>query len=253
MTKRASVLSYELQQRVFAAGLEAMRAFASEADAEKFINAPLRLRRQMFGQAQARIIGKKSLYAAEANALLEAWVAFYERFFPRELKAAGGAEIVRNTFIPEEQSGFERLLVIVPGVTPNRVYDECAKHFPCWRYSEDLDKSVTLNDRSASNGAYAIWLRARTEADEELQNQSANDVAARSLKGITLLERMVLELRQWSENGKHLDIANITLCSGSRHAGGHVPHAYWDGKTFCVSWRAPSYRFPKLRVREVLC
>ncbi len=254
MTQRENVLSYELQQKVFAAGLEAMRAFASEADAEKFVASPLRLRRQMFGQAQARIIGKKSLYEVTVeNPQLKVWVKFYGTFFPGELSACGGPGVIWSVSVPEERSDFERLLVVIPGITAERVYDECAKHFKCGRYTADLDKSVTVNDRSASSGAYAAWVRARIEADEELQNLSANDMPTHSRKGITLLERLVLELQQWSENDKHLDIVNITLCAGSRDADGCVPCAYWDDRTFRVRWRESSERDPRLRVREVLC
>lgn len=253
MPKRENALSPELQAEVFAVLIRSFRPFGSVADAQAFIGASERKRRAALSKAQADIIGKKSLYVVEANSFLEGWVAFYERFFPLELAACGGVESIRGVSLPEGKDDFGRLLVAIPGLTLNRVYDECAKHFKCWRHTTDLDKSVTVNDRSASNGAYAIWLRDRVEADEEYANLSANDVAARSLKGITLLERYLLELKFFSETRGHLDLENVTLCTGSRDVDGNVLGAFWGGGALRLRLRGPSYRYTGLRVREVLC
>ncbi|CAN5681545.1 hypothetical protein BH11PAT2_BH11PAT2_07890 [soil metagenome] len=144
------------------------------------------------------------------------------------------------------------MLIVIPGPSMNRVYDECTKHFKCWRYTDDLDANIPTNDRTAKDGPYAVWHRTRREADEELKNLSANDTAARGVKAITLLERMLLELKYWQETRNHLDIQNVTLCAGSRRAGGRVPDARWLGGLFSVNWRSPASRLPRLRVREVL-
>ncbi len=256
MPKRENALSHELQQEVNAVLLRSFRPFATVADAQAFINAPERKRRREISQAQARIIGKKWLYATTTNEPTpdhKGWVSFYERFFPAELASAGGPDVIHAVPIPEQKGDFERVLIVIPGISMNRVYDECAEHFTCWRYTEDLDKNVPVNDRSAVGGAYAIRLRARVEADEEHKNNSANDLAASGVKGITLLERMLLELKHFEETGGHLDIQNVTLCSGSRDADGGVPYAGWRDGEFGVNWDEPSSQYPFLRVREVLC
>jgi hypothetical protein len=41
-------------------------------------------------------------------------------------------------------------------------------------------------------------------------------LAARNIRGHYLLERLLYELKYFAETGKHLDIDNLTLCSGSR-------------------------------------
>lgn len=89
------------------------------------------------------------------------------------------------------------------------------------RLSEVID--LTKEARSPWKGGYAIALRDRVEADEENKNLSTNRCAARGIDGITLLERLVLELWHWWKSKQHLDIYHGTLCSGSRYLDGFVP------------------------------
>ena len=119
-----------------------------------------------------------------------------------------------------------------------------------------MDAVVQTNDRTAEEKSYAIWVRERVEADEELANLSADDLVAKKAKmkfaDITPLERMLYELKFFMETGKHLDIQNVTLCSGSRDSGGHVPRAYWRGSRFEVDWDYLDSRDSSLRSREVV-
>jgi hypothetical protein len=147
---------------------------------------------------------------------LEAWKVFYKKFFNIEIDAF-------VTRIPEHQSDFNRLIVVAKGLTLNQVYGVCAKHFPCWRWTEDLDKAVDQNDRDPKNGAYIIWVRDRQEADEELKNLSADQLKEKDIPCITLLERCLLEFFYWDETGgKHLETSSITICAGS-HSDSGVP------------------------------
>ena len=153
--------------------------------------------------------------------------------------------------IPERKPGFDRLIVVAKGMTNNRAYDECKKRFSCWKYTNDLDKAVPTNDRDAKDGTYALWIRDRVEADEELKNQSADDLTEANIKGITLLERLLYELKYFTETGKHLDKKTVTLCSGSRRAGGGVPRADWYRGGLEIRWRYASSRLADLRSRAV--
>lgn len=159
------------------------------------------------------------------------WEAFYKKFF-------GLTVDLSRVVIPKAPEGFNRLIIVAQGVTLNAAMKACKAHFATWKYSDDLDKSVIKNDRTAQNGAYAVWFRDRIEADEEMANKSANDLDAQNIKGITLLERILMELEYFGRTGKHLDIDNVTLCAGSRRSGGYVPVCYWrslSGK-FSVDW-----------------
>jgi len=157
--------------------------------------------------------------------------------------------------VPEKRPGFDRLLVIPQGLTIEQVFGICQKLFKVWRYTnQDLDEAIPTNDRTSTNGSYAIWVRDRVEADEEFKNQSANTLKAVGHTGITVLERLIYEAKYFDETGKHLDITNITLCAGSRYSDGGVPVVSWDGgnaKLF-LGWCDPGYASGLLRSRAVV-
>lgn len=196
------------------------------------------------GELKERLLAAFSddLVQAETDPLKQ-WEALYQEEF-------GETHDFSGVKIPEKKEGFNRLIVIAKGMTLNRVYDACAKKFPCWRYTDNLDKAVPTNDRTPTEH-YAIWVRDQQEADEELKNLSADDLAEQKITGVTLLERMLLELKYFRETGKHLDIKNVTLCSGSRDADGDVPYANWHGGWFKVRWDCRGCRSPRLRSRAV--
>ncbi len=173
------------------------------------------------------------------------WEAFYLKFF--------GLTVDLSTVkIPRALADFNQLIIVAPGVTLNAAMEACKKHFPTWQYYDDLDKSVTKNDRTAQNDAYAVWFRNRVEADEEMANKSANDLDAQNSKGITLLERILMELEYFGRTGQHLDIQNVTLCAGSRYSDGYVPYAYWCSGEFCVAACIPDYSDSDFRAREAV-
>lgn len=146
--------------------------------------------------------------------------------------------------IPKQRKGFDRLIVVARGLTIEQAFQQCQKHFPCWKYTDrDLDVAVTTNDRNPKNGPYAIWVRDRIEADQDLEQKHIP---------ITLLEWLLLELKYFLETGQHLDIQNVTLCSGSRCADGFVPGVRWDDDRLEVFWCNPVFALVGLRAREVV-
>lgn len=146
-------------------------------------------------------------------------VRFYKEVFGIE------ADFTTALQIPEKHDGFNWLIIMFQGLTANKLYDKCKERFGAWRYTENLDtiKSVRTTEKT-----YAIWLRDRVEADEENKNKSANDCEKEHINGITLPERLLQELWYHWKTGKHLDIQNITLCSGSRYPHGFVPFVDWN-------------------------
>jgi len=173
------------------------------------------------------------------------WQRFYKKYFGMKLDFS-------NIQIPEHQSGFDRLIIVAKGITLNQTYKACAKHFPCRRYVDDLDKAVTHNDRTAEKGSYAVWFRDRKEADEELKNLSANKLTEKEIPGITLLERLLYELKYWEETDEHLDVSNWTLCSGSRDSDGSVPKVGWCGDGLGVDWYYSNNHYVYLRSRAAV-
>lgn len=173
------------------------------------------------------------------------WFYFYRKHFGLELDFS-------SLKIPEQQPGFERLIIVVQGLTLNQVYNVCAKNFSCWRYVDDLDKAITLNDRNSGKDSYAVWFRDRKEADEELKNLFADQLAEKRIPGITLLERLFYELKYWDETNEHLDISNWTLCAGSRGVDGRVPYVGWSRGGLEVHWSYSDGRNDDLRSRATV-
>lgn len=177
------------------------------------------------------------------------WEDFYQKVFGTKTDLSR-VRIPGRTM--EQSKEFTRLIIVMSGLTQNQVYDACAKHFKCWRYADDLDKAIPTNERDPKNGAYAIWVRDTVEADEVNKNKSADMIRSERLRTETNLERMLHGLKYFLESGKHLDIKNVTLSSGSRDSGGIVPYANWGGSRFRVNGYGTGYRYDGLRSREVV-
>jgi len=186
----------------------------------------------------------KNPFVVDNGILLADWRTFYRDEFGIKFG---------EVKVPEIRPGFDRLLVIAKGLTIQRAYDKCVEHFSCWKWADgDLDKAVPTNDRMPDNSSYAVYVHDRVEADEEHKNKSAETIWQAKIFGITLLERLLFELKYFRETGRHLDIQCITLCSGSRYTDGGVLSVSFDDGEVHVYWYFPGHAFDALRVREVV-
>lgn len=157
----------------------------------------------------------------EYTTVREEWASFYKKHFDWDVNFS---QIV----IPERPKvGKWRLLFIPKGMTMNISFSIASKLFKTWRYFDDLDSSVTKNCRTASEH-YAVWVRDAVEPDTETLGQSTRKTDSDMKIGITLLERIIFEIKYFSETEKHLDIKGLTFCSGSRISDGDVPYADWS-------------------------
>lgn len=143
---------------------------------------------------------------------------------------------------------FTRVVKMRKGITVQDLIAECKTLFPVYSYV-NLD-GITSERTTAED--YEIRVRDRVEADEELKNLSANQLWDKGVQAITLEERLQLELDYFLETGQHLDIQNVTLCAGSRGAGGGVPGVFWGGVGLRVSGWSPDGRDGSLRARAVI-
>lgn len=134
---------------------------------------------------------------------LNEWQRFYNAEFGLDLNLSA-------INIPEQKEGFERLIVVAQGITPQQVLDRCGKKYRTWNGSTNLDGVPLTNVRDAKLGHYAIWVRD-------------------AMTGYTLLERLLHELKYYLETGKHLYSENTSVCSGSRYPDGRVPFVDWIG------------------------
>ena len=149
---------------------------------------------------------------------------------------------------------------VLKGVTCNKVIAVLRKFgvdvFLCTNdlYTNDLDADVTKNDRDPKNGSYVVSFVANVEADESFKNLSANQLAAQGVKGITLLERLILELAYFLTTENFLDVENVILCSGSRFSDGNVPYVFRgvDRRKLYVDWDYPCDASGYRRARAVV-
>lgn len=174
----------------------------------------------------------------------EDWKNFYKTNFNWDVDFS-------LVLIPNRPEGNFRLLFIAKGMTMNRAFDRCKALFKSWRYNDDLDTAIPKNIRTASEH-YAVWVRDGVEPDVEHLGKSTNQVDPDMKIGVTVLERVILELKYFSETGNHLDIKGVTFCSGSRYSGGGVPRAYWYGDKFKVNWCSLDYSDSVDGVRSVV-
>lgn len=201
----------------------------------------------------AEVVNTKSGKAGEIVDLFSPVALDPTIFFQKFYRDFCGLEVdFSKAKVPELQRDFARTLGIPRGLTLSRMFEALKQHFPCWRYTEDLDGATKdLNERESTE-SYFIRVRDRQEADEELKNLSANNIKERNLKTETLLERLVHEGVWYFETGDHLDKDNVTNCTGSRYHVGPVPSAFWRRGRFEVSWCDPAYSYVSLRSRQAV-
>jgi hypothetical protein len=193
--------------------------------------------------------------------LKQTWKNIYKKWFNKDIE-------ISSIKVPEDYNPEKHFGLIIPGnLTLNEVVKAMKKKFKergqkvVFLYNRkdlDLDATVTKNDRPIDK-SYAILFKNNIEADEDLKNLSAYALENRGIKGITLKERLLMEIFYFAKTGKHLDndkhnYTNRTLCSGSRYSGGYVPNVYWrpEESEFILDSGHPGYSNPGIRARSVV-
>src|SRR3989344_5361406 len=175
--------------------------------------------------------------------LLRSWSKFYNQRFGIKPDFSG-------LMIPPRPEGFDFLIVVLKGITSNQIVTAIRQaRIYVSLYTEDLDSIKSDRD---STQTYAIWVRNRQEADEELKNLSVNKIQEMGLKTETLPERLLHGFKFWDESHIHLDVRNITLCAGSRDSYGNVPVVNWDVSKVRVCWYFPADASVFLRARSAV-
>lgn len=182
----------------------------------------------------------------EFQAIREEWQNFYKEKFNWTVDFS-------SIIIPAmPTNGKWRLIFIPKGMTMNLAFRIASGLFTSWRYADDLDSAVTKNIRNTENN-YAIWVRDEVEPDQEFLGKNTRQADPDMKIGITLLERIIFEIKYFTETGNHLDVKGLTFCSGSRVAVGGVPVAYLDcGDGFCVYWSGLGFSGSKCGIRSAV-
>lgn len=117
-------------------------------------------------------------------------------------------------------------LPVLEGLTCSKVIQAMRNLGVDIRCRDDIDDVITIDDRDPNrDGSYVVSFKANREADEDTKNLSANELKEHGHEGITVLERLLLELFYFldGKERKHLDQKEWTMCSGSRLSDGNVP------------------------------
>ena len=192
----------------------------------------------------AMFLKKQHSFPFMERSILFDWQAFFKKYLEISLDLS-------NLKIPPKQESFDRLIIIPEGITPNKIYEAYVKNFSCWKWTNDLNNAVAHNDREPTK-TYAVWVRDTQEADEENENISADRAKERKIQGITLIERLIFGLKYWDETKTHLDVKNLTICSGSRSSAGGVPSVNCCGGEVRVDWCFSQLAHSDWRVRTVV-
>lgn len=154
------------------------------------------------------------------------WTKIYREYFGLE-KDFSSLE-VPNEYDPAKHFG-----VIVSEITMNEILEGMTRRFKVDIYKKDLNREV----RGRMEKQYFIFFKKNIEADEDLLFIPAFVLKNMRHNGITLRERMLLEILSLETVGEFLDRERVTLCSGSRYYNGLVPTMYEEKGEILISWR----------------
>lgn len=197
--------------------------------------------------------GKKFRFGEKASEVASVDVHNQSVLWQTFLHEALGIKLdFANCYVPNKPEGFNWPIIVPEGMSAEKIIAKMRKHMKVWVWDEKELKKITSVRESKKT--YAVWVRDRVEADEELQNKSADDLKAEGVNCITLLERLMLEFFYWWRTKQHLDINNWTLCAGSRGSDGRVPRVTWDpgGGGVDVYWDYSDDRYSYLRSRQAV-
>jgi hypothetical protein len=151
----------------------------------------------------------------EFSEIREEWQKFYKTHFNWDVDFS-------QVIIPAMPTdGKWRLLFIPRGMALNLAFSICSKLFKSWKYCDNLDKAVSKNIRNPQSH-YAVWVRDKVEPDVKFLGKSTRQADPDMKIGITFLERIIFEIKYFTETGNHLDVKGLTFCSGSRVFDGSV-------------------------------
>lgn len=177
------------------------------------------------------------------------WLQFYRSVFDLKLDL--------NFTLPKSKYGFNGMVIVHQEVNENIVYGKCVELFDRkgWSYSKSLTLSCSDKDVvKTRTKPYGVWIRNYTQASMEFPGMSCKDHNKnKNIFGMTLLERLLLELKYYWESGEHLDTESLTLCYGNlpnQHQ--NIPYVSWtsDGMEIGIHHIEASDSY--MSIREVI-
>ncbi len=177
----------------------------------------------------------------------DGWSSFFRQVFKLNLPSQ------ENIKIPQTDKEFNWSVIIPQGLTIEKIISSYEDVCPVWRWTNDNIDTNTRSVRTADNGPYLVRLRAGIEPEDNYKNTTAKYIEKSNIKGMTLMERLLLgRFDNWVSK-EHLDLVNLTRCDGTRDFRGYVPAVYFDtrdGKLYVFRHDDEECE-ERLRTREV--
>lgn len=160
-----------------------------------------------------------------------------------------------RVIVPDHIEGLDWLMAI-SDITLNEAVGLCREYYPCRSFTDDLDSVFPTHARSAANGPYINWTIESYDLPPEYCGRPLSHWAAKGLAGMTLLERVLLDLKVFLETRRvrHFDQNSVTLCIGSRGlSGGRIicPTVTWSGDEMFIGSNFDERVYATLGVRPV--
>lgn len=157
-----------------------------------------------------------SILNLNPGAIRNIWELIYANYFNQSVDFSN--LIVPPSYDPNKHFG----IVVAEGIRINHVVAVLRELFAVDCYLEDLDSDIKVNDRVADKD-YLVFFDKKPEFQVIM------------MPGITILERLLLDLAYLVITDEHLDGQDYTLCLGSRTSVGRIPTVSWGDFRFRLS------------------
>ncbi len=152
--------------------------------------------------------------------LLDSWKEFYSRYFNLQVE-------LDLDIIPDYVQGYNRLIVVVPKINPDKLIRAMRIHFTKVRTEiSDVTRIIISDERSASEFPYAIWVK---DEDNPIWSDPQDSEKALPIGTLleclllpteTLLEYLLHFFKTWDESRRTLNVETSMLCTGTKMVGG---------------------------------
>ena len=160
------------------------------------------------------------------------WELIYDYYFYQQGKMAREAGILSKAILEPEIYPTEQSIFVGAGISVGFVIYCCRQLFKVTTDGyDDLDRELT-NDRN-NKTAYGVTVKKIINASEDKRfggKQPIGELVKTGHKGMTLLERLLMELFHYSVTGQHLDSEeySFTVCTGSYFHRRGYPRVRWS-------------------------
>lgn len=157
------------------------------------------------------------------KSIIADWQRFYQEVFGLTVDFSK-VEIPDNS-----KTNLNFLELIAQGLTYQMLHNKEKEMYPkYWDWSDDWPDNINMKfEERIPDKHYAIWHSGDKEADKIYKNKSANWILEKKIKTMTRLEGGVFGLYMLWKHNIIIDQEFISLWSGSRYSGGHVPRSCW--------------------------